>query len=333
MSEHELPIDTADLILKHLSGNASDAEIQQLESWVVAAPENRTQFLDLKKAWILSGLKKQQASIEIDKEWQDVSVQLFSSGKVVKMAMPEPRYRRWFGIAATIALLVVASILLFRPGKVVMSVEVLALNEVVQEHLSDGSKVVLNRNSSIVFAKAAKDKVRRVNLEGDAFFQVARDVTHPFVINTQNVQVEVLGTSFYVNSRATNADIQVFVNSGRVAFRAGPEQVILAAGEMGLYNKDSGQLLKKEIEDQNYLSWKNDALIFDYTNLENVVKALNRHFEANIIIDSPILKACKITATYTNKSLDAIIRILEQTLNVQSKRLDDQIVLFGTGCE
>lgn len=333
MSEHEPPIDTAHLISKYLSGNASDAEIRQLESWVLTAPENRVQFLDLKKAWILSGLKTQQTSIDIDKEWQDVSAQLFSSGKVVKMTSPKSRQRQWLGIAATVALLVIASIVLFRPGKAAIDVEVLALNEVVQENLSDGSKVVLNKNSSIVFAKAAKDKVRRVSLEGDAFFQVARDVTHPFVINTQNVQVEVLGTSFYVNSRSTNTDIQVFVNSGRVAFKAGGEQVVLAAGEMGVYNKEREELLKKEIEDQNFLSWKNDALVFDNTNLEDVVKALNRHFEASIVIESPILRACKITATYTNKSLEAIIRILERTLNVQSKRVDGQVVLFGTGCE
>jgi ferric-dicitrate binding protein FerR (iron transport regulator) len=333
MSEHELPTDVADLISKHLSGNASDMEIRQLESWVIAAPENRAHFLAFKKAWLLSGLKKETVPIDVDREWQDIATQLFSSAKVVEMTTPKFGRRQWLGVAASIALLVVASVLLFRPGHTYKDVELLAQHEILEENLSDGSKVVLNRNSSLVFTYDIKEGVRRVDLEGDAFFQVVRDVTQPFVINTQDVQVEVLGTSFYVDSRLTNADIQVFVKSGRVAFRAGTSQVVLNEGEMGVFNKTSKQLLKKEIEDQNYLSWKEDALVFDNTSLEEVVRALNRHFRVNITIESANLKTCKITATYTDKTLDAIISILEQTLDLQSKRVSNQLVLFGTGCD
>ena len=176
------------------------------------------------------------------------------------------------------------------------------------------------------------DSLRLVQLTGDAFFDVESDSIRPFVISTQEVEIEVLGTSFYVDSRASQTAIQVIVESGTVAMRSNNQEVIIEAGEIGIYDKQTGNLSKNQNEDPNYLAWKTDIFVFDSTDLESVVFALNRKFHAQISLAGNNLNDCQLNATYDRQSLDAIIKIIEQTLGITATYNGDQIILSGDTC-
>ena len=153
MSDRDLEhiVNPADLILRYLSGNATQEDVQQLEMWVMASSDNRAQFMAIKRTWMLASSQVQDSKIDVDDEWNAISDQLFSSGKVVTLS-PDTKYgrRRWLGIAATTALLILASVFIFR-SKVPGEVSVVAHNEVIDQALSDGSMVTLNRNTSVYF--------------------------------------------------------------------------------------------------------------------------------------------------------------------------------------
>ena len=170
-------------------------------------------------------------------------------------------------------------------------------------------------------------------LKGDAFFEIARDAHRPFIIRTQEVQVEVLGTAFYVDSRQDQAEVKVVVESGRVALSHQDDVIQLTIGEVGIFDKKTGELQKVVNKDKNYLSWKTNTFHFEEVDLSEVVNVLNQHYKSHISIESPVLNKCPIDAVFTDKSLDAIIRIMEKTFGIQSKRTGDQIILFGTGCD
>ena len=333
MSKSQEPIDYSHLISKYLSGNANDGEVRQLEQWVLADPENKAQFVSDKKAWMLAGLEKAQTELDVGQEWAQLSQQLFAEGRVKTLPI-KGRISgiKWIGIAASVVFLIAVA------GWLVNSFDsadlrLVAENEVVNHQLPDGTNVSLNRFSSITFKRRTRDGHREVRLQGDAFFEVVRDTMHPFSIKTSQVEIEVLGTSFYVDVREGIPTAQIIVKTGLVAVKKGDQHITLSAGEVGIYDKKEEVLTKRMNEDPNYLGWQTNALTFSNTDLKDVVFALNRHFQANISISNPVLRTCQITATFNDKSLEAILRIIEKTLNIEVEREGDEIRLKGTKCQ
>ena len=147
--------------------------------------------------------------------------------------------------------------------------------------LADGSIVTLNRYSTLIWDKAQKTK-RAVSLEGDAFFDVARDEARPFVISTGPVEIEVLGTSFYVDARVDQALVDVVVESGQVAVRAGTEEVIIGANEKASFNKNTGTLEQAINDDPHYNSVKTQTLHFENSGLDEVARALGQAFSCRV---------------------------------------------------
>ncbi len=334
MSNFTPPIDDFDLLSKYLSGNASDEEVRQLEKWVLADPANQAQFKAYKEAWMLSGIEKNSQNIEVEVEWAATAAQLFPEAKRIDLAAKKQHRGSFFlKIAAAIALLAVVSIWVFRSTGVGGNTEVLAQDKVIEQKLPDGTRVSLNQFASLSYDTQMEGPTRKVTLQGDAFFEVAHDAEHPFIISTQGSEIKVLGTSFYIDSRAEQKVIQVIVKSGSVAFKAGGKQVILEANEVGIYQKTLDRLIKKENEDPNFMGWKNNRLAFDESDLGEVVFVLNRHFHSRIELEKSDLRSCKITAAFKDKTLDSIIRILEKTLDISARKEGERIIFSGQGCE
>lgn len=333
MNEDNSHIDYFQLISRYLSGNASDADVQLLEEWVLSSPENKAQFRAMREAWLLSGMKMQDQKIDVEKEWEAMAGRLFSDKKVVSLpARSQRRIPRLIGLAAAAVVLLLASVWLFQYLNQPVSIEIVARSEAVDDRLPDGTQISLNQNAAVKYAYDAERGIRRVELTGDAFFEVERDTARPFVIAARDVRIEVLGTAFYVDARPEQSQIQVIVQSGTVAVHAGAGQVALAAGETGIYDESTGALVKEQNEDVNYLSWKTGVLVFEETELNKVVFDLERKFHVPISITSPEIAACEITATFDQQPLDAIVRIIEQTLNIKAERREGEIVFFGRGC-
>lgn len=317
-----------ELISRYLSGNASPSEIEALETWVMAAPENKAVFQDFKKAWMLTGLERDQQTVQVDKLWKQTSDQLFSQGKVLEMKPPANR-RRWTGLAAAIVLVLIASFWFFQNTSNDSFYQVASSDEVKSFDLADGSHITLNQSSSLTYDEQGDINKRRVALTGDAFFEVARDENRPFIIKAQGIEVEVLGTSFYIDSREGEAEIQVIVESGKVAVRANGKEQILLAEEKAIFQKNTQALTKEKNDDSNFLAIKNKTLVFEDTKLADVVFALNRYFHADISIEDDALKTCPLTGIYPDKSLPAILKLIEASLGINIQQKGSEIIFSG----
>lgn len=325
---HHKDLDThiPELIARYLSRNASDADTLELENWVLEHPDNKQLFIAFKKAWMLAGAKSEHAQIDVDALWDATKKQTLGADKIVQ---PEPKKTRrlWLRIAAAIALLVVASFFVFQNVFSNQPLVATTTNTSKSLNLKDGSQVTLNQDSKLTFALS--DQKRKVTLNGDAFFDVARDEQQPFIIKASDLEIEVLGTSFYVDARSQNAEIQVIVESGSVAVRSGGQEQILTANEKAVFKKSNKHLAKTDNDDPNYLALKSNILTFNNTKLPDVVFALNRQFNVNITLENEILNDCTYSTTFTNKSIDAILKIMESTLGIQYDQNGKDIVLKG----
>ena len=334
MSEKEnIHIDYYELIAKYLSGNADSGEVKTLEEWVLASEENKNQFMALKKAWILTGFSNSQKPVNADKEWKSFTSKTKISDNVTNLKIRQRYNFRYLARYAAVLIFIIASAIgLYRFFNTDKPTTIITQKSKMTDNLPDGTQVTLNHNSAISYSLSVNRKSRNVELKGEAFFDVIRDTNRVFKVQAEEITVEVLGTEFYVDAREDQPQITVIVHSGTVAVKSEAEEIILNANEVGFYEKESRILLKSQNTDVNYMSWNTGVLIFEKTDLERVVYDLNRKFNSNIKIGNQELKSCRITATFDNKSLDAIIKIIEKTLKIKSIVRDGEILLTGDGC-
>ena len=164
------------------------------------------------------------------------------------------------------------------------------------------------------------------------FSRLHPDKTKAFIVEAGQVVVKVLGTSFYLNAKADQPDIEVTVSSGKVSFGSDSDEVILIAGEKGVFNKEKGTLYKKANQDENFISWKTKKMVFHNEKLEVVFRKIEQTYGATIKITSPEILECRLTATFDNQSLENVMEILKATFNLKVDKKNGSVIVFGSGC-
>lgn len=310
------------LIAKYLSQNTTAEEQTALEEWVAARPENRATFLSHKRSWQAAAKTEK---VDVAQNWEVVEKTLFKEAKVIPM---KSNRRRWISIAAAIAVLFVCGFLYFQQSSSPERILYAAFDEVNTITLSDGTIVTLNHNSSIQ-GELTKTS-RTIQLSGDAFFEVERNENTPFVVKTEEMEVEVLGTSFYVDAKSQKKEKRVIVEEGKVAVRADNQSVELTKGQSVIFDLDTRLLEKSNNDDPNFLAFKTQTFVFEGNSLSQVAVTLSQHFEVDITFADAALGECPIDATFRQKSLDAIIKIIASSFDLIVEQTNDSIVLSGS---
>ncbi len=198
-------------------------------------------------------------------------------------------------------------------------------NERIETILSDGTVVTVNENTKFKYPKKFDDDKRKVELNGEAFFNVTPDKLNPFIINMKELFVKVLGTEFNVESYVDANEIIVTVQEGTVEFgiqnQSSQRPVILANGNEGRFIKETSAIYFNETSSANQIAWKTKYLVFKDETLDNVVQKLEEVYFVKFVIDEK-LKMRRLNAVYDNQPIEFIIQILESTLNIKVNELD-----------
>lgn len=320
-----------ELLAKHLAGEANAAEVAKVEAWINENPENAAYFNDFKIISEEVARLKDIQTYDEDAAWNKLKDKL--KGKTI----PLHRKSSSFGllqIAAAISFLVVAGFSLFlwlsRP---VDTVELVAQETTRDEGLPDGSIAFLNKGSSLSYSYNKLRKERKVVLAGEAYFDVKHEEEKPFIIETNEVIIEDIGTTFNVKAYPDSITVEVFVETGEVAFYTKESPGInLTAGQTGIYNRRNKTFAKILEQDTNRLSYKTGIFTFHDADLESVVQNLNDVFDKKIRLNNDALKTCRLNVSFRNESIENIVEIIAETLGLTITNTDDEIVLDGAGC-
>lgn len=270
-----------------------------------------------------------------DKAWSRLYERLEGDGLVPDQTSVVKRvsFRKVRTIAAAAAIVIVASVtyLLSPFAKDNADLRYISfLNEdslsVFATTLEDGSAIYLANNTTIELPEHFSGDKREIKLSGDAYFQVARDEKKPFVIETERIQVKVLGTSFNVRC-AKDIAPSLSVNTGlvEVTLKKTGEKVRVKAGESLLVASDVMKIVKTE--DLSLFDAYTTNIRFKDERLENVVKILNRNSQdANLEI-SPDIADRKITATFDNSSPEVVQELISLALNLKSEKRGERYYL------
>jgi len=183
--------------------------------------------------------------------------------------------------------------------------------------LSDGSHIWLNAHSSIRYPKKFAH-TRDIYLDGEAYFEIAHDANHPFVVHSAKTQTRVLGTKFNVRSYPSERQIEVTVAEGKVGFGcATNNQVLLTPNQKGTFDKRTGQVVETENDNSNFIAWKTREFTFDGQPLTKVFGTLAEVYHFRYQFDSPTLKRRMLTANFKNRPLTEIIQTIALSANVE----------------
>jgi transmembrane sensor len=191
--------------------------------------------------------------------------------------------------------------------------------------LPDGSFITLNKNSAITYTRKFTGDERKVELKGEAFFNVAPDKKKPFIITTDEAIVMVTGTSFNVNTM--EGKTKVIVETGSVEVSNKKQKIALKPGEQVAVGKADTSIVKQRVPDRLYTYYRTKQFVCDNTPLWKLVEVLTEAYHVKIIIEKPAAKDLKLNTTFKNASLTTIINVVCETFSLTAEKRGDSIIL------
>jgi ferric-dicitrate binding protein FerR (iron transport regulator) len=166
--------------------------------------------------------------------------------------------------------------------------------------LPDGTHVFLNAGSRLIYPDFFADRNREVFLVGEAYFEVMYNEKQPFVVQTTDIRVRVLGTQFNVSAYPSDNIIETVLTSGKVTLEQNhtgmfSETTELVPGQLAAFSKTERTIRLKEVDIENYTLWKEGLLKFESTDLSRVVKRLERYYNIRFKYNDPFLGGIKIS--------------------------------------
>ncbi len=191
--------------------------------------------------------------------------------------------------------------------------------------LADGTVVTLNADSKIHYPDRFTGNERQVSLEGEAFFEVAKDSLKPFVVKTNNIDVRVLGTAFNLKVYPDEHQQTTLVR-GAVEVLLNKQQVILQPGEQATCIDQ--ELRVERVDIRPYIAWKNERFVFENEPLEAVLKKLERWYNITVFIQDPSLKQLRFTGNLPKyENINNVLNILALTTNIKFELNDCTLVV------
>jgi ferric-dicitrate binding protein FerR (iron transport regulator) len=214
----------------------------------------------------------------------------------------------------------------FRPARTIPDAD--HNDKPLNKILPDGTKILLNRRSTLRYPAQFANDHRNVTLTGEAFFDVIPDATRPFRIQARQTTVQVLGTSFSV--RAYDANVSVAVKTGKVKFAGGRKAVLLTKDQQATFVASTDTIRQSLKLSANAFAYKTGQLVFDNEPLRNVVQTLNEVYNADVRLQNAQLGNCRLTTRFSNASLEAVVAVTAETLGLRVRHVGQQVILDGT---
>lgn len=213
--------------------------------------------------------------------------------------------------------------------------------------LEDSSTVTLQPESELEYPKTFEKGKREVHLKGEAFFEITRNPNRPFLVLTDELVTQVLGTSFTVRSFEKDRNASVSVKTGRVSVYSKLEEqsakeslskeikgVVLKPNQQVLFDKEESRLVKVIVNSPQRISEiPATALVFDEVPVKNVFRTLEKEYGIEIIFNEEALSACLLTANLSGLPMYEQLDLICKIIKARYEMIDGQVVIYSDGCK
>ncbi|WP_372775353.1 FecR family protein [Mangrovibacterium sp.] len=307
------------IIYKYFAGEASEQEVSAIYDWINASPENRDEFIRLKKAWALTA----KSNDNTQKVWNEVMVGRIRRKDKIRHLYTFVRYAAVIVLFFSLGMIIQNQ--LTRDDQPIPVYEAalfidVPLGQMSNVELPDGTTVQLNSGSRLSYAGNFSAGERVLHLDGEAFFDVAKDPDHPFIVKTNSLDFRVYGTSFNIQAYELDIEVNTTLVEGSLAVigKSGKEITRLVPGENANYAKNSQELQIKNVKLDIYTSWKDGLISFRNEKLQDIAKKMERWYNVEIQIKNQKLADETYFGTIMkNKPIDQILEVFSMTSSLK----------------
>ncbi len=306
------------IINKYLAGEASEAEVQEVFQWIDSAPENRQEFIKYKKIWALTSRSENNQDVA----WNN---NLIAKPNNIRNLTTYSKYA-----AAILIFFSLGMMLQYLVGQKPSGIQTYLADTRIEVPagqmssvlLPDGTRVQLNSGSKLVYSSGFNSGERTVNLEGEAFFDVAKDKDHLFLIKTKSLDFKVYGTSFNVQAYPEDNEVNTTLVEGSLGIigKSGDEIARLVPGENANFKEENEKLVVSNVDLDLYTSWKDGLVTFRNEKLKDIAPKIERWYNVQIIINNPKLADELYMGTIMkNKPIDQLLEVFRLTSSLNYK--------------
>lgn len=303
------------IIARILSGNSSSEDFLSLSEWLNEDENNKREFRLLKSYWdadvsfshsLLPSVSLSKLRDKIDKQKRARLIRL--------VAVP------FAAALAGIILFLATTHTDTREPEIQRYYTYMADKNKSHFTLDDGTKIILNRNSRLTYSDAYGTDKREVCLEGEAYFEVAKNKEKPFIVDIGNASIRVLGTTFSVKAGKGNDLITAVLQEGSIRFESPTQQVLLSPDQQLTFTRSTNKIDIRSVNAKENLAWKDGLLKYKSVPLCTLLNELEKRYEVPIHIDNKMLLDSSVTVSGTfseEQSLKEILRVISRSLPIQ----------------
>ncbi len=314
------------IIPKYLQGKTSEEENQQLHQWMQQSPENKKRLFAEKDIWDSFGFHSNKKNYEVSSEL----------GLLKKRIEPKRTTINLKQVLQIAAILLVTfglgwgsryiSFTSEQTDEVTMQEIFVPKGQVNQVFLADGTRIWINSETKLITPSVFSTNERVVKLNGEAFFEVAKDAKRPFRVEVNGQQIEVLGTSFNVRAYENSNEIETTLETGQIQLHIGSQTTLLKPGEQSLFNKSEKQLLISKVNPETFSSWKDGRYEFQNEDLLEVFKVVERWYDVEITADETYFSGMHFSGVIKrNKDAKHFLELLNLTVPIRYEMKADKI--------
>jgi len=310
---------------KYLRDEASSEEIERL----LALIRNDRSMQDIFE----DQLRKSDPEIDVNvqqKIFSNIRQSISSKNEVPFIQKKWKKVLQW---AAILILPIVSALSVYyfiqtQQGNNHPTIVIAGYGEKAEVVLPDGSRVWINSGSKITYNDEFNRKQRPVYLEGEAYFEVTKDKERPFIVKTESMFVEALGTSFNIRSYSEDQQAFAVLIEGKIKVSASGQEQILSENQRAIFNKSTRTLTTDMVRSGDFIQWKSGNLYFDNQSFEDIARTLSRIFNVDIQFASDKLRSIRFSGTLGMSSIRNTLDILSLTSPMRYEMQGTTIKLY-----
>ena len=330
-----MKLDTLKYLISRLfAGTASQAERQELSKWMDSADS----ATDTNEEWVNASSRIDTSVME--EMWGVISAGMEKNTAAMLRNLFSPRIA-YLGlkVAAMIAVIVMGcagAYLFFQErgnqeyGDGQLYTFEVEPGQKGSMRLADGTMVYLNSDSKITFNGSYNTESREINLEGEAYFEVAKNPNKKFVVKCNGVDVEALGTKFNVKAYPSDSTITTTLAEGKVKVSSDAQSVYLRPNDVAAYNTRNRKLVASTVDDVSVADfWRRGHLVFDSEPFSSIASTMERMYGMKLVIKDKKINNIRFSGTIKNSSLTNVLHVISLTYPISYTIEDDVISIYS----
>ena len=349
---HEQDFDD-NIIVRFLMKEASEEDVAQLHLRLDSDEEFKNHFEQIRDTWNRIELEKDLNEVKIQRDLEKVLSRTEDKSKSKIRSIISANH--WLFKAAAIFILGfgISWMLFHFQGRIADADIIYNTIETPRGSksivsLPDGSQIILNAQSKLRYPERFTGKERKVFLEGEAFFDVAKDQKKQFIVNTPDLMVKVFGTSFNIKSYPDENTVETTLVEGSISlFKTSPEgkiaskEIKMEPNQQVVLYKETGSntsskaeeeekqempkpvqprlMLAKKIDTERYVSWKDGQLKIKSEPLEKLAVTLERRYDVSIHFESDEIKDYRFTGVIKNETIEQVMSAIKLASSIDYK--------------